>query len=302
MNASLNTLSDCLAPAKLNLFLHITGKRPDGYHLLQTVFQLIDWCDRLHFTRRDDGVLHLNAVAGISPEDNLVMRAARLLQNYSQTHCSSAFINYGADIVLDKKIPQGAGLGGGSSDAATTLLALNRLWKLNLSREILQKLALKLGADVPFFVFGNNAFAEGIGEILTSISLPQQYFLIVVPAVHVATAAIFSALELTQIGNSIKILDFLTWSKDRPFGCNNLEPVVVQKYAAVAEALGILGLAAGPQTPPRMTGSGGAVFVAFSSKEQAVAAAKRLPAHCSAQVVQSLDVHPLFDFADDFAL
>ena len=151
------SLRDCLAPAKLNLFLHITGRRPDGYHALQTVFQLLDWGDRLHFTRRDDGVIaRKNDVPGVPEADDLVVRAARLLQ-------STTGSPLGVDIEIDKILPMGAGLGGGSSDAATTLLALNRLWGVDLSRQALQDLALKLGADVPFFVFGRNAFAEGVG-------------------------------------------------------------------------------------------------------------------------------------------
>ena len=165
-----DSLRDCLAPAKLNLFLHITGRRPDGYHALQTVFQLLDWGDTLHFTRRDDGrVTRSTDVSGVPPEHDLTVRAALLLKN----HTGSA---EGVDIEIDKRLPMGAGLGGGSSDAATTLLALNRLWKLALPREELQALALKLGADVPFFVFGKNAFAEGVGEALEAVQLPARIF------------------------------------------------------------------------------------------------------------------------------
>ena len=182
------SLRDCLAPAKLNLFLHITGRRPDGYHALQTVFQLLDWGDRLHFTRRDDGVIARKTdVPGVPEADDLVVRAARLLQ-------STTGSPLGVDIEIDKILPMGAGLGGGSSDAATTLLALNRFWGVDLSREALQDLGLKLGADVPFFIFGQNAFAEGVGETLQAVNLPKRFFLVVSPAVHVPTAAIFSEI------------------------------------------------------------------------------------------------------------
>ena len=168
-----DSLRDCLAPAKLNLFLHITGRRPDGYHTLQTVFQLLDWGDTLHFTRRNDGLITRSTeIADVPPEHDLTVRAATLLK----THTGSP---EGVDIEIDKRLPMGAGLGGGSSDAATTLLALNRLWKLNLPRLELQALALKLGADVPFFVFGKNAFAQGVGEALDVVQLPPRHFLVV---------------------------------------------------------------------------------------------------------------------------
>src|ERR1700688_3724454 len=179
------SLRNCLAPAKLNLFLHITGRRPDGYHALQTVFQLLAWGDLLHFTRRDDGVIARKTdVPGVSEADDLVVRAARLLQ-------STTGSPLGVDIEIDKILPMGAGLGGGSSDAATTLLALNRLWELDVSRTALQALALQLGADVRVFVFGRNAFAEGVGEALQAVDTPQTHFLIVTPPVHVPTAEVF---------------------------------------------------------------------------------------------------------------
>ena len=191
------SLRNCLAPAKLNLFLHITGRRADGYHALQTVFQLLDWGDLLHFTRRDDGVIARKTdVPGVPEADDLVVRAARLLQ--ATTGCP-----LGVDVEIDKILPMGAGLGGGSSDAATTLLALNRLWGVGLSRQALQDLALKLGADVPFFVFGQNAFAEGVGEALQAVDLPKRFFLVVTPAVHVPTAAIFSEKALTRDSKEI---------------------------------------------------------------------------------------------------
>ncbi|HEY1611055.1 MAG TPA: 4-(cytidine 5'-diphospho)-2-C-methyl-D-erythritol kinase, partial [Paraburkholderia sp.] len=187
-----DSLRDCLAPAKLNLFLHITGRRPNGYHDLQTVFQLLDWGDTLHFARRDDGrITRKTDVEGVPAEHDLTVRAATLLKQHTGTH-------QGVEIDIEKRLPMGAGLGGGSSDAATTLLALNRLWKLDLPRAELQALALKLGADVPFFVFGKNAFAEGVGEALETVQLPRRYFLVVTPRVHVPTAEIFSDGSLTR--------------------------------------------------------------------------------------------------------
>ncbi len=178
-------LRDCPAPAKLNLFLHVTGRRPDGYHTLQTVFQLVDWCDTLHFRRRDDGIVtRTTDIPGVPPETDLVVRAARALQQVTGTR-------FGADIAIDKILPMGGGIGGGSSDAATTLLALNHLWGLGLPRTELMKIGLTLGADVPVFVFGENAFAQGVGEELTPVDLPDSWFVIVHPKQHVPTAEIF---------------------------------------------------------------------------------------------------------------
>ena len=197
-----DSLRDCLAPAKINLFLHITGRRPDGYHTLQTVFQLLDWGDTLHFTRRNDGlVTRSTEIAGVPAEHDLTVRAAALLK----THTGST---EGVNIEIEKRLPMGGGLGGGSSDAATTLLALNRLWKLNVPRKELQELALKLGADVPFFVFGKNAFAQGVGETLDVVQLPPRHFLVVTPRVQVPTAAIFSEKALTRDSKPLTITDF----------------------------------------------------------------------------------------------
>ncbi len=287
-----HALRDCLAPAKLNLFLHITGRRPDGYHALQTVFQLLDWGDLLHFTRRDDGVISRKTdVPGVPEADDLVVRAARLLQ----AHTNTAF---GVDIEIDKHLPMGAGLGGGSSDAATTLLALNRLWDVKLSRESLQALALKLGADVPFFVFGQNAFAEGVGEALQLVKLPKRFFLVVTPAVHVPTAAIFSDKALTRDSEALTITDFFAQHSseaDWPdsFGRNDMQAVVVEKYAEVAQVLDWFK----NLSPARMTGSGASVFAAFRSKAEAELAQAKLPASWKSAVTESLDQHPLFAFA-----
>ena len=292
MTETNDSLRDCLAPAKLNLFLHITGRRPDGYHSLQTVFQLLNWGDTLHFTRRSDGLVTRSSdISGVPPEQDLTVRAALLLKNHTGTP-------EGVDIAIDKRLPMGAGLGGGSSDAATTLLALNRLWKLALPREELQAIALKLGADVPFFVFGKNAFAEGVGEALEVVQLPPRYFLVVTPRVHVPTAAIFSEKSLTRDSKPLTITDFLAqqscsagWPDS--FGRNDMQQVVVGKYAEVAQVLGWFDNVA----PARMTGSGASVFAAFQSRDEAEAVQAKLPGEWNSAVTASLDTHPLFGFA-----
>jgi 4-diphosphocytidyl-2-C-methyl-D-erythritol kinase len=292
MTETNDSLRDCLAPAKLNLFLHITGRRPDGYHSLQTVFQLLDWGDTLHFTRRSDGLVTRSSdISGVPPEQDLTVRAALLLKSHTGTQ-------EGVDIAIEKRLPMGAGLGGGSSDAATTLLALNRLWKLALPREELQAIALKLGADVPFFVFGKNAFAEGVGEALEVVQLPPRYFLVVTPRVHVPTAAIFSEKSLTRDSKPLTITDFLaqqTCSTGWPdsFGRNDMQQVVVGKYAEVAQVLGWFDNVA----PARMTGSGASVFAAFQSRDEAEAVQAKLPGEWNSAVTASLDIHPLFGFA-----
>ncbi|SDB85089.1 4-(cytidine 5'-diphospho)-2-C-methyl-D-erythritol kinase [Paraburkholderia lycopersici] len=296
-----DSLRDCLAPAKLNLFLHITGRRPNGYHDLQTVFQLLDWGDTLHFTRRRDGrITRTVEVEGVPAEHDLTVRAATLLKAHTGT-------NEGVEIDIEKRLPMGAGLGGGSSDAATTLLALNRLWKLNLPREELQALALKLGADVPFFVFGKNAFAEGVGEALEAVQLPPRHFLVVTPRVHVPTAEIFSEKSLTRDTKPCTIAVFLAqhlagnadnnqqgWPDS--FGRNDMQAVVAGKYAEVAQVLEWFDSIA----PARMTGSGASVFAAFASRPEAEAAKVRLLAEhpdWRSAVASSLDTHPLFAFA-----
>ncbi|MGY6162666.1 4-(cytidine 5'-diphospho)-2-C-methyl-D-erythritol kinase [Paraburkholderia strydomiana] len=287
-----DTLRDCLAPAKLNLFLHITGRLPDGYHTLQTVFQLLDWGDTLHFRRRDDGLITRSTeIADVPPEHDLTVRAATLLK----AHTGSP---EGVDIEIEKRLPMGAGLGGGSSDAATTLLALNRLWKLNVPRLELQALALKLGADVPFFVFGKNAFAQGVGEALDVVQLPPRHFLVVTPRVHVPTAAIFSEKALTRDSKALTITDFpaeLSCNTEWPesFGRNDMQQVVVGKYAEVAQVLRWFENVA----PARMSGSGASVFAAFRSKAEAEAVQAKLPGEWNSAVAASLEQHPLFAFA-----
>src|SRR5260363_315423 len=281
----------CLAPAKLNLFLHITGRRPDGYHTLQTVFQLLDYGDTLHFRVRDDAVIRRATASLEVPEENdLAIRAARLLQ--TQSRCP-----LGVEIGIDKRVPIGAGLGGGSSDAACVLLALNRLWRLNLPRVQLQRLALSLGADVPFFVFGRNAFAEGIGERLHAIDLPNRYFLTVTPDVQAASADIFAAPELTRNTKIIKIADFLEQRRNPlwpdHFGRNDMQPLVAQKYAEVAHLLDRFGRIA----PARMTGTGSSVFAAFKDKERADSVQSKLPQGMHSIVASGLAIHPLFTFS-----
>ncbi|BBO59447.1 4-(cytidine 5'-diphospho)-2-C-methyl-D-erythritol kinase [Mycoavidus sp. B2-EB] len=281
----------CLAPAKLNLFLHITGRRADGYHLLQTVFQLLDYGDTLHFkVRTDPTIERVAAVSGVSEASDLTLRAARALQAY-------AGCPLGVEIEVEKRIPLGAGLGGGSSDAASTLLALNRLWELNLSRAQLQDLAISLGADVPFFVFGCNAFAQGIGEQLQAVELPLRHFLVVTPPVQVATTEIFSMRELTRDTKIIKIANFLgQWGSAvgaDAFGRNDMQSVVAGKYAEVAQVLDWFKAVA----PARMTGSGASVFAVFASRDEALSVQAVLPDGWHSEVAASLESHPLLAFA-----
>lgn len=276
----------CPAPAKLNLFLHVIGRRSDGYHLLQTVFQLIDWCDYLDFYCRVDGrVCRMNAIEDV-PEIDLTVRAAQLLQAY--TNCS-----LGVDIALEKHLPIGGGVGGGSSNAATTLLALNRLWNLNLSRAELMRLGLQLGADVPFFLFGKNAFAQGIGEQLEEIVLPTQWFVVIYPGEKSATADIFSDPTLTRNAEPVRIADFL--ADNTGFGRNDLQSVVERHSKTVARALAWLQKNAGNA---RMTGSGSCVFAVFNEKHLAQKIANKAQENgWQSQCVMGKEKHPMLDFA-----
>jgi 4-diphosphocytidyl-2-C-methyl-D-erythritol kinase len=276
------------APAKLNLFLHVVGRRGDGYHLLQTAFRFIDYGDELSFSVRADGAIrHTNPLAGVPAEQDLSVRAARLLQQ--ETGCRD-----GADIGIVKRLPLGGGLGGGSSDAATTLIALNRLWRTGLSRERLQQLALQLGADVPVFVFGRNAFAEGVGDRLQALRLPPAWYLILVPELAVSTAEIFSAAELTRNTNAITIAAFSAGLARNIPGRNDLEPVVCRRYPQVARHLEWLHR----YGDARMTGSGACVFCAFVSEEQARRALSELPEGMRGFVARGLDRHPLWSEDD----
>lgn len=268
-------LYDVPAPAKLNLFLHVTGRRPDGYHALQTVFRFIDLCDTLDFDLRRDGLVVRDgpSVPDLAPEDDLIIRAARALQQATGTR-------QGAQIRCDKRIPSGAGLGGGSSDAATTLIALNRLWNTGLDREALVALARPLGADVPVFVFGRPAFAEGVGDVLTEIDLPARCYLVLRPHGAVPTAQIFSSPDLTRDTESVIISVFADWQTvaapregSRLFGRNDLEPVVLAGYEPIrdmASALRNLGFHA------RMTGSGSCFFIEYDTQEQAARAQQEI--------------------------
>lgn len=266
------------APGKLNLFLHVVGRRKDGYHLLQTVFRLIDRADQIGLRVRDDGQIgRVNEVAGIAAESDLCVRAARALQ--AHTKCA-----FGVDIVVEKTLPVGGGVGGGSSDAATTLLALNALWKLDLPKRGLLNLAAQIGADVPVFVYGRNAFAEGIGERLQAIDLAPAWYLVLMPQVAVSTAEIFAAPELTRNTNAITMSAFSVGQ-----GQNDLEPVVCRRYPEVGRHLAWLrqfGRAA-------MTGSGACVFSAFDSESEARRLFDRLPEGMRGFISRGLDRHPL---------
>lgn len=276
------TLS-CPAPAKLNLFLHVVGRRPDGYHLLQTLFRFIDLHDTLHFTLREDGAVHRsNAIEGVPEERDLCVRAARLLQG--ETGCDS-----GVDIAVEKRIPLGGGLGGGSSDAATTLIALNRLWSLGLSRERLTQLGLRLGADVPLFVFGENAFAEGVGEVLQACPLPEAWYVVLFPPVQVPTAQIFGHPELTRDTVSITMRAL---SERQEQLRNDLQPVVCKLYPEVAHCIAWLNNFG----KAMMTGSGACVFAEFGDRSQAEAVLAQLPQDMRGAVAQGLTRHPLHDW------
>lgn len=271
------------APAKLNLLLRVTGRRADGYHLLQTVFRFIDFGDTLDFSVRADGLItRVNDVAGVPDADDLTLRAARLLQK-------AGAVRLGADIRLDKRLPLGGGLGGGSSDAATTLLVLNRLWGLNWSRSRLQELALELGADVPVFVFGESALGQGIGEKLTRLELPPAWYLVLIPPVGVATARVFQDPDLIRDSIPTKIPPFSDAS-----GTNGLEPVVCRLYPVVAQHLEWLKRFGNA----RMTGSGACVFVEFVSEAAARAAAAQVPANMRGVVAQGLACHPLREMCE----
>jgi 4-diphosphocytidyl-2-C-methyl-D-erythritol kinase len=279
-----------LAPAKLNLFLHVVGRRADGYHLLQSVFRFLDYGDSLEVqVRNDSDIRLLEPLPGVAPEQDLCWCAARLLQRHSGTR-------QGADIRLHKRLPLGGGLGGGSSDAATVLLALNRLWHLDLQRLELQALGLQLGADVPVFVFGRSAFAEGVGEVLTPWTPAPASYVVLTPPVHISTPRIFAAPGLTRNTPSVRIAALPDGDLGNDWH-NDLEPIASALYPEVAEFLSWLK----PYGDARMTGSGACVFVAFPDRIQAEAALDALrEEHDRIQgfVAEGMDRHPLFDFAD----
>lgn len=270
------------APAKLNLFLHITGQRDDGYHLLQTAFQFLDWSDQLDFESNTTGQLTLRSPQlDIKPENNLVLRAARLLKEFTGGEL-------GADIVLDKRLPMGGGLGGGSSDAATTLVALNQIWGCELSLQTLAEIGLKLGADVPVFVMGHAAWAEGVGEKLTAFTPPTPWYLVVDPGVHVSTAEIFSDPELTRDSKIITISSFLSGEVS-----NVCQVVVEKRYPAVAAAAKWLSQFGKAQ----LTGTGGCIFVSFKTETEANRVKQQLPELWQGFVARGLNISPLHQSA-----
>jgi 4-diphosphocytidyl-2-C-methyl-D-erythritol kinase len=270
------------APGKLNLFLHVLGRRADGYHLLQTVFRLIDVCDRVGIVVRADGEIRRHEpLAGVPVEEDLCVRAARLLQQRCDTR-------QGADLALEKNLPIGGGLGGGSSDAATTLIVLNRLWGAGLTRDALRDLAAQLGADVPFFVFGENAVGEGIGERLSALALPPAWYFVLVPPVALATREVFSDNALTRNTKPLKIPPFFSG-----LGANDLEPVALRRCPEIGVHLAWLRQRA-PQA--RMTGSGACVFAEFATEQEARALLGELPGAMRGFVARGLERHPLHDY------
>lgn len=277
----MQSLYDIAAPAKLNLFLHITGRRADGYHLLQSVFMLIDWCDTLHLSLRNDGQISREDLGAPLPPDDLVLRAARALQQASGTRA-------GVHIGIEKRVPPQAGMGGGSSDAASTLLALNRLWGLGYTQEALIRIGLRLGADVPFFLGGHNAWVEGIGEQMRPVSVPAGQFLVVKPPQGLDTASIFSHAQLKRDSETAILSGFV--ADPFGFGQNNLQGVAQMLCPGVSEALAwlhTLGLKG------RMTGSGSAVFAHLAHPADTSDA----PAGCQVRVCRNLQAHPLAGWA-----
>ncbi|MCF6235271.1 MAG: 4-(cytidine 5'-diphospho)-2-C-methyl-D-erythritol kinase [Gammaproteobacteria bacterium] len=269
------------APAKINLFLHITGRREDGYHLLQTVFQFIDYCDLIHFDITKNGEIRcITPLPGVSAENNLMVRAARLLKAKAECdHC-------GVNISIDKKLPIGGGLGGGSSDAATTLIALNYLWGLGLPKDELATLGLQLGADVPVFVHGAAAWAEGVGENLQPIELAEPWFLVVAPDCQISTAEIFSSSQLTRDSNPITMRHFFAGE-----GVNVCETVVFERYPEVAVALDWLN----QFSNARMSGTGACIFAAFNSENEACRVLNLLPDKWKGFVGRGRNKSPLIE-------
>ena len=293
-------LYEVAAPAKLNLFLHVVGRRADGYHLLQSPFVLIDWADTLHFERRSDGRIARHDLGAALPADDLCLRAARALQSASGS-------TLGADISIDKRVPWGAGMGGGSSDAASTLLALNRLWGLDWPRERLMALGVKLGADVPFFLGGRNAFVEGIGEKLTPIELPPQWLAVVKPAEAIETRAIFGSPSLVRDTDAVILAGSFGDCAAGPrvtvkdiaegYGRNDLQPPAIEACPAVAEVARWLEQRFGNS---RMTGSGSAVFARVGAGDLPTATLPAAwPTEWEGRMCRSLRTHPLLEWARD---
>ncbi|MCE3606752.1 4-(cytidine 5'-diphospho)-2-C-methyl-D-erythritol kinase [Massilia sp. P8910] len=285
-------LHDCPAPAKLNLFLHVNGRRADGYHLLQTVFQMVDHGDMLHFDlRADERIVRTTDVPGVPEQGDLIVRALLLLQAaYARRHGHPP---PGIDVAIDKRLPMGGGLGGGSSDAATALMAANALWEAGFSREELMALALPLGADIPFFIFGQTAFAEGVGEALLPVEAPDCWYVVIEPGVAVPTAAIFCSEHLTRDTKPVRITDFSRHTMNRTdstgFGRNDLQAVAVSLFPPVAQAIDWLSA----HGDARMTGSGACVFCAFSSEADADTVLQQVPGIWRAWKAKALMHHPL---------
>jgi len=283
----LNDLWRIPAPAKLNLFLHITGVREDGYHNLQTVFQLLDIADEVSLQRREDGVINrTNGLEGLEAEDDLIVTAAKALKEYTKTP-------WGADLGVEKNLPVGGGIGGGSSDAASTLVGLNKLWECNLSSGELQAIARSLGADVPVFVNGKNAWAEGIGDRLTEIDLPVKWYLLIHPRVHISTAKLFSSEQLTRDKAILKIRDFPDTDTSNVF-----EEVARKQYPEVDAALHWLGKFA----KPKMTGTGSCIFSSFDSQEDANKVLSQVPKQWKALVAESVSKSPMLTVIDKISV
>lgn len=270
------------APAKLNLFLQITGRRPDGYHTLQTVFRLLDWGDTVYLRMRGDGGIRRlgESAEGVVEADDLMVKAAKSLKKESN-------IAQGVDIGVKKRIPSGGGFGGGSSDAATVLVALNRLWGLDWPTDSIARLGLSLGADVPVFVHGQNAWAEGVGDVITPIDLPPAWYVLAFPGVHAPTAGLFQAEDLTRDSAPATIANFLSGS----LSGNAFEPVLRKRENAVDSVLNALSAIG----TPRLTGSGSGCFVEFATRDEAMDALQRLPAQLDARVAEGAARSPLLD-------
>lgn len=272
------------APAKINLFLHICGRRDDGYHNLQTVFHFLEIHDQLSFTQRDDGEIHLlTDFPDVPTEDNLIVKAARLLQQHSHS-------TLGVDISIDKNLPMGGGIGGGSSNAATTLIGLNQLWQLGLSHIQLKQLGIQLGADVPIFIHGHSAWAEGIGENLTDIQVIEKWYILAIPDCHVSTNEIFSNSRLTRDSKMMKIAAFLEQGNSNLFR-NDCEAVVRNLYPEIDNALKTLSNFG----EARMTGTGACIFMAFETKDEALEISKKLPKNLTTLVTKGKKQSSLFE-------
>jgi 4-diphosphocytidyl-2-C-methyl-D-erythritol kinase len=287
----MRSLHDCPAPAKLNLFLHVVGRRADGYHLLQSVFQLIDRGDTLHFDLREDGrIRRTNDVPGVPEESDLIVRALRRLADaFQQRHGRAA---PGIDVAVQKILPMGGGLGGGSSDAATALMAANHLWQGGFSDAELMAIGLPLGADIPFFIFGRTAFVEGVGEAMQPVAGPDCWYVVVEPGVSVPTPAIFTAEDLTRDTKPVRIADFPAaheLNKLSAYGKNDLQAVASRLFPPVAQAIEWLG----QYGAARMTGSGACVFCAVSDEAEADRVLGQVPGSWKAWKARSLQKHPL---------